>query len=240
MSRPARPAMALALLLVLAPAAWAAGIAPRTALAGLEREWSERLLARRPTEATRLGLHARDGALVPVTEDWIVAERVWLADFATRLAALPPAGASGARAVARDSLAARVARLRELDEVRRVWAREPSAYADLIGAAVGGALGRASACDRAHRAARGLRDVPETLRAARINLREPSAAAIDAGARAGEALLQRLRTEVPARTEGCRDAYSQAALAEADTAAVRAVEAFVRYLREDLRPPASR
>ncbi len=232
-------AFSVALALVLG-ADGARAETPDREVARLEREWAGHLLASWPHEAARLGLPARDLPLVPVTQPWIESERAWLAAFAARLDAVHDADLPPAPAAARDSLAREVARLREAHDVRRVWEREPAAYAALAGEAIADVLAQDPPCTRARRATRRLRLVPETLRAARVNLREVSRGAAEQGAREFEDVLALYRTGIPARTGACHDEYVQAALSEADTAAVRAVESFLVFLREDLRPDVSR
>jgi hypothetical protein len=224
--------LALTLLALLATGANAAP-SPSRALARLESEWTAHALAERPHEATRLGQHARDGVLVPVTEDWLARERAWLAGFEARFAAVATAPLSRARAAARDSLAARLARVRD-DHARRVFEREPARYADLVGDGVADLFRREHDCSAAGRVARRLRAVPEVLRAARVLVREPARADVEAGIRRFEDVLELYRVGIPARTADCRDGYAQATLAEADSGAVRAVVEQLAWLRERL------
>ncbi len=221
-----------ATLVMSAPAARTATAAP--SLAALEREWAAHLLEQRPWEATRAGLRANDGLLVAVTPAWIAADRAWRADFGARLAALPDARLSSRQAALRDSLHRQLEAWHAIEDEQRAWERDPARYGDLAGDAVRGALDRGGACGGAGKAARRLRRVPEVLRSARLNLREvPDSARVE-GERRFRAVLALYRVEIPARVADCRDSYALAALAEADTLAVRAVESFLLFLREDL------
>jgi len=78
--------------------------------------------------------------------------------------------------------------------------------------------------------------VPEVLRAARINLRNPPLELTEIAIDLYAGVLRFYRETVPGLATGCRDAQAQADLAQADTTAVRAVEDFLLYLREDLLP----
>src|SRR5204863_6207730 len=81
-----------------------------------------------------------------------------------------------------------------------------------------------------------LRMVPEILRAAKINLRHPPLRLTEIALDQARGALRFYRETVPALSATCHDAAIEADLAETDTAAVRAMEDFVRYLDEDLKP----
>ena len=92
-----------------------------------------------------------------------------------------------------------------------------------------------SPCGRARNAARRLALVPEVLRAARINLAAAPSELVEIALPRLEGVLRFYREDVPRLATGCRDGRMQADLAEADTTAVRAVEAFIHDLRESAR-----
>jgi hypothetical protein len=235
-------------------ARFAAGVAALLAVAGavragaapvrverLEREYREHRLAVRPDLATRAGDRRGDGRLEPVTQASLLAEADWLRAFARRLEAVPRAGEPPPARAAHDSLSAWTARAHNEIEVAHRWERDPAAYLDLVDDAVRALLpGRGnSACARARAVTGRLARVPDVLRAARVNLREPPPDLV-AGALPGyERLLGLYRAELPAFGARCREPSTQADLAEADTLAVRAVEDFLGYLREDLLPRAA-
>lgn len=233
----ARSAAGAAALLAVAAAAFAAPVRPGQ----LEREYREHRLAVRPDLATLAGDRRGDDRLEPVTQATLAAEADWLAGFARRLEAAPRGGRTPTEQATLDSLTAWTARARAEIVVARRWERDPAAYLDLAEGAVRVLLqdrGR-SACARTRALARRLARVPDVLRAARVNLREPPRTLL-AGALPGyERLLGLYRTELPAFAARCREPHTQADLAEADTLAVRAVEDFLGYLREDLLPRAA-
>jgi hypothetical protein len=209
-------------------------------LARLEDEYLDGLLAARPDLATRFGLHDREGRLEPVTQASLDAERARLGALEQRLAAIPRAGLSSFWAAERDLLTAKVAAERvELEVVRR-WERDPSAYLDLARGAIEALLerGAGSPCARAHALARRLARVPDVLRAARVNLSDPPRALVEEALPGYRLLLCFYRTELPRIATECRDARTQADLAQADTSAVRAVGEFLDYLETDLLPRA--
>ena len=230
-----------ALLLALAAVAAGAPGATPPRLETLGREYREHRLAVRPDLATLAGDRRGDGRLEPVTQATLLAEAEWLRRFAARLEAVPRDGLSPAGRSLRDSLAARVARQRDELEVTRRWERDPSAYLDLAGAAMRPLLdGRGvAACARARSLAKRLERVPDVLRAARVNLREPPRRLLEEALAGYERLLAFYREDLPAFGARCREPRTQADLAQADTLAVRAAEDFLRYLREDLLPRAA-
>ena len=81
-----------------------------------------------------------------------------------------------------------------------------------------------------------LAQVPEVLRAARINLKDPPRIYTEVAISQFEGVLRLYREDVPAAGAECRDARIQADLAEADSGAVRATEEFLAFLRDDLLP----
>ncbi len=233
---PAR--LAAGVLLAAALAAPAAAETARARFDRLGREFLDHWLSRRPQAATRLGLHDRDDRLLPVTQASIAEETAWFRDFRTRLRALPRAELPFEPSLDYDVLSARVDReLLDL-EVIRPYQTNPNLYVDLIASSVQSLLQRefAPPCTRARAAARRLKQVPEVLRAARINLQHPPRISTEVAITQLGGALQFYREAVPALTAGCRDPQIQAELAEADSGAIRAAEAFLAYLKEDLLP----
>jgi hypothetical protein len=225
-------------LLLTALARPAAALTSDDRLRALGDEFVARWLERAPHEATRLGVHTADGVLLPVSRTTLADDAVWLRGFRIRLASIPIAELSSERAVDRDLLAARVERQRLDLEVIRPFERDPGAYLPLVAGSIESVLERpvASPCHRLQLAARRLSRVPEVLRAARINLQNPPRELTEIAIDLYAGLLRFYREAVPMLATGCRDAQLQADLAQADTTAVRAVEDFLLYLREDLLP----
>jgi hypothetical protein len=235
-----RTALGVAALLAVAGPAAAAPAGP-PGIARLEREYRAHRLAVRPDLATRAGDRRGDDRLEPVTQASLAAEAEWLAAFAPRLEAAPREGQTAAERATLDSLVAWTTRAHDDIAIARRWARDPAAYLDLAGEAVRALLtGRGKpACARVHAVARRLERVPEVLRAAQVNLREPTPERVAAALPGYEQLLALYRAELPAFAARCREPRTQADLAEADTLAVRAVQDFLGYLREDLLPRAT-
>jgi hypothetical protein len=236
-------AAAVALLLATLPrvGSTAARAKPADArLARLADEYRAGLLADRPDLASRLGDHRGDDRLEPVTQASLERESVRLRGFAARLDSIPRATLSAAAALERDVLAARIAAARQDLEVTRRWERDPAAYLDLAGDAIAALMRRdaGQTCARARAIARRLACVPDVLRAARVNLREPSRALIEGALPGYESLLRFYRAGLPGFGARCREPRTQADLAQADSTAVRAVEDFLDYLRVDLLPRA--
>ena len=195
-------------------------------------------LERHPHLATRLGLHQWDGRLVPVTTASVASDLEWLSGMRKRLRAIPRSGLSFERLQEHDLLTARIERERiELEEVRS-WERNPSFYLDLVAGSVLAVLERdfTSPCERVVLATRRLRMVPEVLRAARVNLKDPPRLFTEVGLSQFAGALVFYRATLPTLTGECREPLLQADLAEADTQAVRAVERFVQELRADVLP----
>ena len=211
---------------------------PDVRLQTLGDEFVARRLARAPHAAPRGGVHAGEPLARTVTALTLAEDLAWLRDFRDRLAAVPHDEPAGERASARALLDAAVDReLLEL-EVLRPFQRDPGAYVALVAGSVEAALDRSSGspCSRLQRAARRLAEVPEVLRAARLNLKDPPRIFTELAIERFAGVLRFYREDVPRLTAGCRSARMQADLAQADTIAVRAVAAFLSYLEEDLLP----
>jgi uncharacterized protein (DUF885 family) len=78
--------------------------------------------------------------------------------------------------------------------------------------------------------------VPEVLRAAKLNLKNPPKIYTEVAISQFTGTLRFYRDVIPTLARGCRDARAQGDLAQADSAAVRAVESFLVFLKEDLLP----
>ena len=243
----ARAALAIALL-ALAPAR--APAAPRDSVAApgraehfdaLVTEFFDRWFELHPEAATRLGVHRFDDRLFPVTPASVAKEIAWLRDVHARLAAIPPVSLPFRRRLDRAALEAWIERQQlELEEMRP-FERNPNFYVGLITSPIQGLLERdfASECARFRDAARRLAAVPEILRAARINLKNPPHLFTDVAIEQTRGALRFYRETVPAVAASCHEPAIQADLAEADSTAIRAAEEYLRFLEEDLRPRSS-
>jgi len=205
----------------------------------------EAFVARSLTRAAHVATHAGDPSSLPlaptVTAAALAEELAWLRAFRERLAAVPRDEPAGERATERALLEAAVERDLVEAEVLRPLQRDPSAYVALVAGSVEAALRRpgGSPCARLEHAARRLVEVPEVLRAARLNLKDPPRVLTTLAIERFAEVLRFYREDVPRLTAGCRSARLQADVAQADTVAVRAVEGFLRYLEDDLLPVSS-
>ena len=208
----------------------------------LSEEFLGHWLGQRPHTATRLGLHDKDGELRVPTDTWLSDERDWLRGYQARLdsfaRATPRAVLSFDRRLEYDVLRARVQRERLDAEVLRPFENNPNSYLALVAGSIQSLLDRryAGTCTRLRSATRRLSVVPEVLRAAKINLRNPPEIATRSAIGQFEGVLRLYRERLPEAAEECRDPAIVASLTEADSEAVRAVESFVQFLREDLLP----
>lgn len=204
----------------------------------LGNEFIDHVMRTRPHVATRLGVHAYDDLLIPVTQPSLDADAAWFRTFRNDLASVPRASLSFARTLEYDLLTARIEReLLDLETIRP-YETNPNTYLDLIASGIQSLIQRdfASPCRRMTATTRRLRQVPEVLRAARINLRNPPRIATEVAIGQFEGVLNLYRTEIAAAAARCKEPRVQADLAEADTLAVRAVQSFITFLREDLLP----
>src|SRR5580765_5605894 len=197
-------------------------------------------LARRPQIATRLGDHSADGRLELVTPASVRADVTWLKQSRDELRTIQRYQLSLDHRIDYDLLRARIEReLIELEDVRS-WERNPNYYLDLVAVSVQSLLHRdyAPISRRVHDATLRLRRDPEILRAAQINLKKPPRAFVETAISQYGGALRFYRETVPALTRDCHEPQLHAELAEADTAAVRAVQEFIVELREDFLPQA--
>ena len=171
--RPAALALAAGLVLGFTAPLLAEDLDPRFEKLG--DEFLDGWLTRRPHLATRLGLHGWDTKLVPVTAASVASDLQWLKGMRARLGEIPLAELSFERAQEHDLLMARIERERIELEAVRSWERNPGTYLDLVAGSVLSLLERdfTSPCERVVLATRRLRLVPEVMRAARVNLKDP-------------------------------------------------------------------
>jgi len=219
----------------LAGIAAGAGESPALALRRAEARYASHVLVQRPDLATRLGLHAADDRLVPVTEPSLDRDRAELAALRAEISGLAFAKGSANDAVRLDSLRARVDReWRDLSEDR--WRREPGIYLGLVrdGVLDVAEQPRVSPCERARRALLRLRSVPEVLRAAMVNLRATPGFDRERELERWTGAMFDLRTRVPEAAAACHDPARQADLVEADSLALAAATRFVEFLRDEL------
>jgi hypothetical protein len=228
--------MGLALAPGGAPPARAADAAQR--FDTLAREFVEGWLERHPERATALGDHRHDALLRVPGEAARAADLGWLAAQRAAFLEVPREALPPARRAERDLVLAAIEAERFENEARRPFERDPAHWAPLLDEAVRGSLesGSGSACTRVLAATSRLRLAPEVVRAARVALRRPDAATRDAAIARLHRTLRFLRAEIGPLAAGCREPLAQADLAEADSGAVRAIEAFIDDLARGLVP----
>lgn len=233
-----RAAAVLLMLLAFAPPALAAAADAR--LHALADEFLDGWLQRRPHVATRLGVHRWDATLVPITQGSVEQDLAWLSDVGRRLDQIPRAELSFARAQEYDVLRWRLARETFALAGERGWQRDPGYYLDLIAGGIQGLLerGPASRCELAHQLTGRLAAVPEILRAATVNLSDPPRIRVEAAIPRYLATLSLYRGPVVDVAMACKDTRAEGDLGEADSAAIRAVQGFVAYLRDAQLPRA--
>jgi uncharacterized protein (DUF885 family) len=204
----------------------------------LAAEFMTHWLSLRPQNATRIGIHDEDGQLVPITDVRIDAERAWYRDFQSRLDALARRSSSLSfeRRLDLQVLSARVRRDRLDLDVVKPFENNPNSYLPIVAGSIQSLLDRrfAPICNRLGSVSQRLRQVPEVLRAAKINLKNPPKIATESAISQFQGALRLYREQVPLAAQGCREARIQADLAEADSLAVTATVEFIDYLREDL------
>ena len=193
-------------------------------------------LARHPQLATRLGVHDRDRELRVVTQVTLAADAAWLRELRGRLARIPRRELSSAHALDDEVLAARLEReLLDL-EVIRTWETNPNAYLELVAGSIQSLIQRrfAPPCEREIALVHRLRQVPEVLRAAQVNLRHPPRLYTEVAIGQFEGVLRLYREQVPAFAAECHAPELEADLAVADTTAVRSLESFIDWMRTGL------
>lgn len=199
-------------------------------------------LERRPHLATGLGVHLHDGRLLPVTESTVADDLRWLEGLAARLEAVPAQSLKPERRAERERLAGWIAHQRMVLAEIEPHAHDPGHVLPVVEGSIRSLLESEAIapCDRVRAVTARLRRVPEVVRSARVLLREPSRPTVTAAIAGIGETLDFLRVTVPALTRDCRESGVQADLAEADSAAVRALEDYRVALREDLLPRAVR
>jgi hypothetical protein len=182
-----------------------------------------------------------DDRLVPITEGSITRDSVALEALDAQVRALAGGGEATGEQRALGELRTRIAL--ELAPLRSgAWRRDPGAYRALAHDAILEVATRKhiSPCERERRALKRLREVPEVLRAAEVNLGAQAAFDPDSETVRWTASMMDLRVTLPGLFNDCRDAGRFADLVEADTLALDAARRFVAVLRARSGPAAGR
>ena len=195
------------------------------ALERLENRYALLLAQHRPDLAERYGATPYSVKFVPIDEATAGAHVLELRQLLTEAEPLP----AGARA---DSLRDRLRREIADSGPGGALHRDALVWLDVIDAAARApfSVGTGNGCDRTRRGALQLRTLPEALRGATVLMR--GAAAPDPAA--FEARLARLeqlfRTDLPARTEPCKEGRRRAEFVEADSLAAASLAQFRHWL----------
>ncbi|MCS7234732.1 MAG: DUF885 domain-containing protein [Armatimonadota bacterium] len=192
-----------------------------------------------PTWAARLGLHAYDGRLGPASPEALDSRLRAVRQHHAALRQFPAEALSARQLVDREVLLAALEREQfELQELRS-YQRNPLTYADALDVTLYVKRGYAPVDQRVAALAEHLRQLPGLLEQARRNL-EPIcprvyvATALEMFTGGVEFLRDQLPAAIPSASA---PALSQ--LQAAHSPAVAAVEAFVRFLDDELLPRAS-
>jgi hypothetical protein len=195
------------------------------ALSRLESRYAQLLARHRPDLAERYGTTPYSVLFVPIDEVTADSHARELRQLLAETDSLH----AGPRA---DTLRARLES--ELAETGPGGAlrRDPLLWLDVIDAAARApfALGSRNGCDRTRRATLQLRTLPEALRGAIVLMRTaspPDAAALEARLNRVERLL---RTDLPARTEPCKESRRRAEFVEADSLAAASLAQYRHWL----------
>ena len=191
----------------------------------LENRYALLLARHRPDLAERYGATPYSVKFAPIDEATAGAHVLELQQLLSEAGPLP----AGARV---DSLRDRLQR--EIAETAPGGALHYDAllWLDVIDAAARAPFsqGTANGCDRTRRGALQLRTLPEALRGATVLMRGaagPAPAALEARLSALEKLF---RTDLPARTEPCKEGRRRAEFVEADSLAAASLAQFRRWL----------
>jgi uncharacterized protein (DUF885 family) len=194
-----------------------------------------------PAVATARGFHEHDARLGDRSEAAIAGRMRDVARFLDRLAVID-ADAIGAEAPYEADLLRR--RLQwELTENERLraWQRGPGGYLGTIGGACNGLMIRnfAPPADRLRALASRLRAVPALLVQAKENLLDPSRYHVDTATEQVAGIRMLLARDLPAWAATAGDETLRQEFAEANNAAVQAVDNFADWMKSDLAPRAN-
>jgi uncharacterized protein (DUF885 family) len=193
-----------------------------------------------PTQATFDGVHLNDDLLEDYRRAAIDRHLGALAGFARRLDAIPSEGLTPSEQADRALVDANI-RSRQFDlEVTRSWEKNPHIYADLVASSLAAQalFTYAPEEDRARRVLSKLRQVPRLILAARENVKEPPSIFVKIGLESWRGVRTFIDADIPRAFSRVDDLHLLADLADASTEAVQAIDDYLVYLENDLRPKA--
>ncbi|MCU0251941.1 MAG: DUF885 domain-containing protein [Vicinamibacterales bacterium] len=193
-----------------------------------------------PTAATLDGVHQHDDLLENFERGAVESEVQTLAGLARRLAAISTDSLTGVERVERPWIAAHIqGRIHELEKIR-TWERNPQLYGELLGASLAGQalFDFAPAEERARRVLSKLRQTPRFIQSARDNIKDPPGIFLKSGLETLRGTLRFIESDLPRAFADVDDLGLLGDLADAQTEAIDALNAYMAYLETDLAPRA--
>jgi uncharacterized protein (DUF885 family) len=192
----------------------------------------------RPGRATQDGVHEHDALLAGFRREEIAAETARLRSTLAELEALKPAGLDSTRRVDHAILTAHLqAELLELENIRR-WEKDPNYYVDLVSDAIYALAARSFAppADRMKSVIGRERMIGTVLASAIENLSNPPRIWTEVAIEQAEGGIEFLKVTVPEAFSSVADTALKTEFNAANDQAIRELQGFVNYLREDLLP----
>jgi uncharacterized protein (DUF885 family) len=193
-----------------------------------------------PTHATLDGVHTHDDLLEDLSRHAVEGEAHALAGYLRRLDEIHADGLTDMERLEHRMLVEHLkARTFEL-EVVRTWERNPQFYADLIAASLAGQalFSHAPAPERARRVLSKLRQTPRLIQAARDNIKEPPGIFVKVGIETMRGAQRFVDEELPRAFADVDDLHLLGDLADAQTEASHALDAYISYLETEVAPKA--
>jgi uncharacterized protein (DUF885 family) len=193
-----------------------------------------------PTHATLDGVHTHDDLLEDLSRHAIDAEVHALSGYLRRLDEINPEALNPTERLehrmVRDHLRSRMFDI----EVVRSWERNPQFYADLLASSLAGQalFSHAPAEERARRVLSKLRQTPRLIQAARDNIKEPPGIFVKVGVETMRGALKFIDEDLPRAFRDVDDLHLLSDLADAQTEASHALDAYIEYLEKDVAPKA--
>src|SRR5215467_4702140 len=193
-----------------------------------------------PTHATLDGVHTHDDLLEDVSRHAIDSETRALAGYLRRLDEIDRDGLTAVEKLEHRMLTSHLqGRMFELEAVR-TWERNPQFYSDLLASSLAGQalFSHAPAAERARRVLSKLRQTPRLIQAARDNIKEPPGIFVKVGVETMRGALKFIDEDLPRAFRDVDDLHLLGDLADAQTEASHAVNAYVDFLENEAAPKA--
>jgi uncharacterized protein (DUF885 family) len=193
-----------------------------------------------PTAATLDGVHQFDDHLEDMSRGAVEAQAQQLSAFSRRLSSMNNESLTAVERIERPWIAQHVqSRLHELEHVR-TWERNPQHYGEILAASLATQVlfDYASAEERARRVLSKLRQVPRLMASAKDNVKDPPGIFIKNSLDTLKGTLRFVENDLPKAFLDVDDLGLLGDLADAQTEAIRALEAYIEYVETDLAPKA--